>query len=281
MGALGLSIGSALSYGASSFFDVIGGSKRPALQMTMLTFAAALIVAVPSAVVGMPEFSAAAIWSGVVAGVLGTISTCLMYAAFALAPVGFVAPVASFVTVAVPLCWTLAMGQRVSPTLFAAVGIAIIASAALGVDQQGSTRPTVKGIVVTILAGLGDAAWLITLSLSPAKSGGIPAAADAITGFVVIVAVAAAFGRARGSGRRIGDGGIVLASGLTQGAGTVLLVFALHSHELATVAGLFSLYPAVTLLLSVLLRRERFTAEGGFGVSLAAAALGLFAVVNA
>jgi drug/metabolite transporter (DMT)-like permease len=120
------------------------------------------------------------------------------------------------------------------------------------------------------------AAYIIAIDATPVESGLVPLFIDLIAGGTLFAA-ALAWGRVRngpGELRGLRDRTATLqaiAAGLLLVTGNILLVIGLHLGDLAVMGVLNSLYPLGTVLLAIVILRERLTVLQGIGIALAIA----------
>jgi drug/metabolite transporter (DMT)-like permease len=272
-------LASAVSYGTSDFAAGLASRKFDARPVT----AAAQTLGALTAVIAVVLFpgagpGAAALEWGALSGVGSAVGTLSLYHGLSIARMSVVATLAAVVTAVVPAVAGIALGNHLS--VAAGVGIAIAIPAIGLVSWQPQARqPTAErgGALYGILAGLGFALLFIALDRAGTHAGAWPL----IPGQLVSIAAVTPFAY-RGV-RTVGRPSRVVV-GLTLGAGVLsatanLLFLAATGHgELAIVAVLAALYPAITVILARLLLAERWTPHQLAGFLVAAAAIVLVTV---
>ena len=179
------------------------------------------------------------------------------------------------------------MGERFPPIGYAALVVVIIAGILLAATPEsgGAKRPSPRALFYAGTAGVGFAAYIILIDATPAELELVPLFCDLISGgglFAIALLV-----------RRIRNGPAelaalrdrtatlqALAAGVLLVTGNILLVIGLHLGDLAVMGVLNSLYPLGTVLLAIILLRERLTPLQGVGIVLALAGAVTLTVVT-
>ncbi|WP_433210285.1 EamA family transporter [Dactylosporangium sp. CS-047395] len=247
-----------------------------------------LLVVVLSKVVSLPllavylllipgALSAHAMTWGAAAGVLGVLGMFVFYRALAAGAMAIVAPISAVTTALIPVAFGLATGER--PGTLALTGAAC-AIAAIGlVSAAGGAGGRVTGRLVGLALLSGAAFGLFFTCLAHAGDGGglWPIAGAQ----VAAVAFGAPFAWARfrrgaalpaGSSRRW-----MITAGLLDMSANALYLLAVARGDLSIIAPIASLYPVSTVLLAMLVDRERLRPVQLAGLGLAATALVLVA----
>jgi drug/metabolite transporter (DMT)-like permease len=155
------------------------------------------------------------------------------------------------------------------------VGIALALAGIwlLAWTPAGRMRPA--GLGLAGLAGLGFGAFLLLIAQVQGASVVWPLIAARTASVAVLVGVAALGHRPAWPGRRAA--GLVVLAGSMDAGGNALFVLAAQAGRLDVAATLASLYPATTVLLAVVVLRERFNRLQAVGVIVALAAVPLLA----
>jgi drug/metabolite transporter (DMT)-like permease len=290
-----LAIGAALAFGAADFWGGLAARQVRAIVTTFgSALAAALLLAIVVAVSG-GRWSASDVGWGVLAGSASVIGLMLLYASLAIGPMSILSPLTAIVSAITPLAWGLLVnGETFDPIGYVGLGIALVAVLLVGfVPGHRVVRPSGRGLVFAIGAGLGIGAFLITMDRTSTDSEMVPllvarstsaVLTGAIVGFMVLAAVRS--GQPARSALLVTSPAVsrysatrlltlVIVCGLTDGAGNVALLVALHEGDLAVVSALSALYPAGTILLAALVVRERVAVIQWIGLALALAAGGM------
>lgn len=289
-----LGLVSALLYGASDFLGGIAARRISPLLSSALAFAVAVVVGGVAVAIERPTYSDDAVALGAVAGVLGAIGTWALYACLAAGPMSVLSPGVAVIYAILPAIVGIALGERFPPIGYAALVAVVVAAVLLSVTrsepgagaggEDGRPKLSGRAIVYAVIAGVGFAGYIILMDQTPAESGLIPLFADLVVA-LLLFAAALAIGRLRNgpgelaglrSGRALGQ---ALAAGALLVAGNILLVIGLHIGDLAVMGVLNSLYPLGTVVLALILLRERLTVVQGAGIVLGLAACAVLALV--
>ncbi len=276
-----LALASALFYGLSDF---VGGLLSRHAPVWQVAFAAQVSSTVCLGLVA-PAFGghvggAALVW-GALSGVGSGVGTAFLFRGLAAGRMSVVAPLSAVGAAVVPVLVSVVLGQR--PSALAWLGI-VAALPAIGLVSAGEDAGPAGGqegvaraaVVDGLLAGGGFGFLFIALGQVPEGSGLLPTAAGQVVSALVVVVLASVLGQAwwprdRRAARA------VLTGPLGAGA-TALYQFAVQSGSLAIAAVLSSLYPAFTVLLAVLVLRERLARVQTVGLALAATSVTLIAL---
>ena len=267
--AVALAISGALAYG---FSDFLGGllSRRGALWPTALTACTGALLGTLVLAVTVTGTPAGSDFGWALAAGLGSgAGTAFLYRGMAAGRMGVVAPISAVGAAAIPVLAGVAGGER--PGILVWLGIAAAFPAIWLVAREESTLPAASssGALDGAAAGIGFGVLFAALGQVPTSSGYWPLALTQAVS-VVGVAVAALAIRADPWPRRAADcGGLV--SGLLAALAVWCFLLATDHGLLTVSAVLVSLYPASTVLLAVLVLRERIHRSQALGLALCAA----------
>ena len=313
-----LALVGAVVYGAADF---LGGLAATRLRSIVVTAAAALsgllalVVAQP--LIGGIWTAADVAW-GALAGGFGVIAVVLLYACLAIGPMSILSPLTAVVSAIAPMAWGLLVdGETLSPVAYAGLGVALVAVVLVGfIPGDKVVRPSTRGLLMAIGAGLAIGGFLIVIDQTSPDSGLVPlvmsrATTAVITVAIVAVLAAVAVRRGRGAASALTPSGptigatpsghadlehasttaavvttpslaaawwLAIACGVVDAAANALLLVALRTGDLSIVSALTALYPAGTILLAAIVLRERVAAVQWIGLALALVAGGLLAL---
>ena len=278
-----LALGSAAAYGASDF---VGGfvSRRTSAWgvafVVQLTSAVAVLVA--ALVERHPPSTHDLLW-GLVSGVGSGVGISFLFRGFAAGRMSVVAPLSAVGAAVIPVAVGLLTGERPGVLVLAGVLAALpgiwlvsVGENAPGDHDPGASRSAAdSGVMDGVLAGIGFSGTFIGLGRLHDDPGLWPLVGSQATSAVTVLALAAALGvRVLPVSRtawRAWPGGPL-------GSLALVLFRAATGAGLLTVAVvLTSLYPAMTILLAVLLLRERISRVQGAGLALCAVCVALVA----
>ncbi len=313
-----LALAGALIYGAADFFGGLAAKRLRSIVVTAVAALAglvALLVAQP--LLGGVWSGEDAAW-GVLAGVFGLVAVVLLYACLAIGPMSILSPLTAVVSAIAPMLWGLLVnGETLSAIGYAGLAAALVAVVLVGfIPGEKAVRPSARGLVMAVGAGLAIGGFLIVVDQTSAESGVVPlvmsrATSGVVTGLVVLVMIVVA----RRSGRPLtsvfepgaaslgatptGHADLEHAThgapaalrltasrawwlavlcGVVDAAANVLMLVALRLGDLSIVSALTALYPAGTILLAAIVLRERVAAVQWAGLALALAAGGMLAL---
>ncbi|GAA4740584.1 DMT family transporter [Amnibacterium soli] len=269
----------ALVYGFSDFAGGLASRRAPALavvfcgQLASTALLAVLLVAVPG------RFDPPSIGWGATAGLCGGLALLLFYRSLAVAPMTVVAPLTAVMSAVVPVVGGIGLGERPSP--LALLGVLLAVGAVLLVSAEEGRLPGLRtlrgpGVVGALVAGTGFGLLFVLLSRSADDSGFWPLAGARVAS-VVLLGLVALIGR-RGLVPRGAAPGLVLASGIGDMTANLLFVLASRLGLLSVVGVLLALYPAGTVLLALLVLRERLHRVQLAGLGVAAGGVVLIAL---
>lgn len=269
-----LALLSAGAYGTGDFAAGLAARRYASGAVTLSSQAAGLIAAGIALLffAGSGPATAPLLW-GALSGVGSAIGTFSLYHGLSVGRMSVVATLSAILTAVIPVLVGLALGNHLSVT--AAIGIIVALPAIALVSWQPGRRRSggeVAGALYGGLAGLGFALLLIALDKAGTRSGAWPLIpGQAISVLLLLpVAVRGVAGHGR-PGRRAVH--LMLGAGALTGSGNLLYLAATGHGQLAVVAVLTSLYPAMTVILARLFLAEHWTPLQAAGLLSAALAI--------
>lgn len=271
MGAL-LALLAAVAYGTSDFAAGVASRRLSAGPVTVTVQACGLVAAGIAVLLfpGTGPAAAALAW-GAVSGIGSAAGTLSLYQGLSAGPMSVVATVSSVLTAVIPAVVGVALGERLPAPAIAGIAIAVLAIALVSWQPgSGDGRRVRAGLGYGVLAGMGFALLLIALDRAGTHAGAWPL----VPGQAVSLLLTAPF--ARGirelrSARR--SAALTVGAGLLGGTANLSFLAATGRGQLAIVAVLTALYPAVTVLLARVVLAERWTRLQAAGLVTAAAAI--------
>ncbi|MEO5921109.1 MAG: DMT family transporter [Pseudolysinimonas sp.] len=269
---------SAVVYGASDFLGGLASRRISALLASFIGFVVATVVTSVALLIERPVWSTEAVVLGAIAGVAGSIGTWALYACLAVGPMSVLSPGVAAIYAVLPAIVGIVLGERFPPIGYAALVVVVIAGILLAASREsgGTARPSGRALAYAGTAGVAFAGYIIAIDATPAESGLIPLFVDLLVGGALFAAVLT-WGRTRsgpGELRGLRDRKatlLAIAAGALLVTGNILLVTGLHLGDLAVMGVLNSLYPLGTVLLAIVVLRERLTVLQGVGIALALA----------
>jgi drug/metabolite transporter (DMT)-like permease len=213
---------------------------------------------------------------GAAGGLCGVIGLVLFYGAMSQGAMTVVAPVAAVTSAVVPVITGLAYGERPGSVRLIGVACALIAIAlvSLAPSPRGTpSRVTLRLLGQAALAGIGFGGFFVCLDQAGTfgNPGLWPILASQLTAIAatgLLVAIVRPGGQPRGRALAW-----TLVAGPFDMTANALYLAATRSGDLSVVAPLAALYPVSTVILALLIDRERLRPVQGFGFALAVLAL--------
>jgi drug/metabolite transporter (DMT)-like permease len=285
--AVALAALSGLVWGAGDFLGGKATQRTPALVTAVLSKAASLpLLGLYLALLPAAAHTASLGW-GAVAGLFGMSALVVFYRALSTGSMAIVAPVSAVTAAVVPLVVGLVIEQPPGPVPLAGAGCAVVAIALVSVagNERASERTMKHREVVrfdlrlvglALASGAGFGMFFVFLKRAGDAAGGDPglwpvlasqAAALTLGGVLLL--------RARRS-VALPRGGVlvlVVSAGVLDMTANALYLLAVQGGLLSIVAPVASLYPVSTVLLAMLVDRERMRPVQIAGLGLAVTAL--------
>ena len=270
-------------YGASDFFGGLSAGRMRAEKVTAITSVAGLVLLCITALFFGATFSPAAFGWGALAGVAGALSLVLLYGCLAIGPMSILAPIMALVSAVISITIAFARGERLSAIGYLGLVVGLVALVLIClVPGRQVVRPTLRGILMAVGAGVGVGLYLFLIDLSPPDSGLAPLiVVFAVSGLITSIAVlvrrlVAGTAPAPVPGPWWKSGfTLALLAGITDTTASILFLAALRLGDLSVVSVLNALSPAGTILLAAVVLKERVAPVQwcGLAVALIGAAL--------
>ncbi|MGB2920296.1 MAG: DMT family transporter [Mycobacterium sp.] len=269
----------ALGYGVSDFVGGIASRRVAALRVVLVSYPVALVLLVVIAVPFGGQIDTPAVVWGLLSGVAQAFGVWWFYAALGSGPISVVSPLTAILVAGIPVGFGLALGER--PGVIALVGVALALAAVVLVSREATdedVRPhrfTVKVAWLTVGAGVAFGMNFVVLDQVPPEAELWPLVFGRIaaTAIVLLAAVVTAnLVLERGIPLRL-----AVFAGVLDTIANVATLLALQSAMLSLAGVLIALYPAATVLLAILVLRERVTRWQAIGMVLALASVGMIA----
>jgi len=263
----------ATAYGISDFIGGFASRRVSALNVLLVSYpVGGALMAATLPFFGGPVSARTLAWS-LAGGVVGLVGVALMYSALAVAPMNIISPVTAVMSAVVPVCGGVLRGER--PALLAWLGILLGLVAVVLISRQPSDHTQMpaswRPLLMSVLAGVGFGAYFICLASTDHDSGLWPVVISRGCSAVLVVPLLLSVDRFT----RPPAGVLALATvagGLDASANMAFLLAS--RHGLLSLAGVITaLYPAGTVLLAMLLLKERAGTVQRAGLAVAVAAV--------
>ncbi len=314
----GLALFGAVVYGAADFFGGLAAKRLRSIVVTAASAASGLVfLALLLPFAGGVWAPADVAW-GAVAGAFGVIAIALLYACLAIGPMSILSPLTAVVSAIAPMLWGLFVnGETLSAIGYLGLGVALVAVVLVGfIPGERVVRPSARGLIMAVGAGLAIGAFLIAIDQTSSESGLVPLVMTRATNMAITaIIIGALVIRALSAGRRAASvldvSGVVIGAtpsghadlehaGVSSGAGVpasrnrawllaiicgvvdaaanAIMLLALRIGDLSIVSALTALYPAGTIILAAVVLKERVGAVQWAGLALALIAGGMLAL---
>ena len=216
---------------------------------------------------------------GALCGVAQAFGVWWFYAALGSGPISVVSPLTAMLVAGIPVAAGLVLGER--PGLIAGVGVVLALVAVVLVSREATDKDvtphrfTAKVAWLTVGSGVAFGLNFVLIDQAPVEAKLWPlvfARMSATTLVLVIAAVSRNLRPPTGTPLKLA----ILAAFLDVGANIAMLL-ALQASLLSLAGVLMSLYPAATVLLAIVVLRERVTRWQVLGMVLALAAVAMIA----
>jgi drug/metabolite transporter (DMT)-like permease len=281
-----LALVSAAAFGMSDFFGGIASRRVAALRVVLVSYPiSAVVIAVVATFVG-GDFSWRSMLFGAASGLVMALAMWWFYIALAEGPMSVVSPLTAVIVAGIPVIVGVLLGERPSVIAYGGIALAIVAVMLVSREPSGTADHTVSGASAprftrrvagfTVGSGICFALSLVFTHQIEVGTGLWPLVVSRTVASVIVIAVATATGQLAKPPRAILGFAALVA--LLDVVATSTLLYALQAGLLSLVSVLVSLYPAVTVLLAVLVLKERVGRWQVVGMGLALAAVAAIAV---
>ena len=281
-----LGFATSLTYGFADFFGAIASKKLRPVFVTAFAayFGLALLVSLVVSGAFTADFSQQALFWGIVGGLFSAAAMSCLYASLAIGPISILSPLSAVISAVVPAIVGVTRGDSFSGLGWVAILLILVAVVFVGfIPGEKIVRPSTKGLLLGVGAGVGIGAVLICLNVAPAAAGLAPVIVLRITNATLLTTFALtmfARRKARPAELRLSTKTWVniAIAGFCDAGANVLFVMASRQGNLTLVAVLTALYPLGTILLARLVLKEKIATIQLIGILLALGASALLAI---
>jgi drug/metabolite transporter (DMT)-like permease len=268
------------AYGVSDFVGGLAARHVAALRVVIVSYPLALAVLLVMALSTGGTISPGSVLWGSLCGVSQGLAIWWFYAALGSGPISVISPLTAILAAGLPLGIGLALGER--PGAIAGVGAVLALVSVVLVSREATdedSRPhrfTRTVAWLTAGAGLGFGLNFVLLAQAPHDAKLWPLVFGRATATVIMVAAAmftANLRVPRGIPLKL-----AFAAAAFDVTANVTQLLALQSSMLSLSSVLMSLYPAFTVLLAIVVLRERVTRWQVLGMVLALVGVALISV---
>jgi drug/metabolite transporter (DMT)-like permease len=250
-----------------------------ALRVVLVSYPIALMLLTIVATFVGGHISVGAVFWGALCGLSQAFGVWWFYAALGAGPISVISPLTAILVAGIPVAVGLVSGER--PGAIAAVGVGLALVAVVLVSREATDEDdtphkfTAKVAWMTVGSGLAFGLNFVLIAQAPAEAELWPLVFARLSASVLVLVIAAMSANLRaptGTPLRLA----VLAALLDTGANVAMLM-ALRGSYLSLAGVLMSLYPVATVLLAIVVLRERVTRWQTVGMVLALAAVAMIA----
>lgn len=263
----------AAAYGVSDFIGGIASRRVSAMNVLLVSYpVGGVLMAALLGFYGGPVSANTLAWS-LGGGVAGMTGVALLYSALALAPMNVISPVTAVMAAVVPVFAGVIKGER--PHLLAWLGIVLGLVAVVLISRQPSDHPHGpigwKPLTMAVVAGIGFGVYFVCLAESDHDSGLWPVVISRACSAVLVLPLVLTGGRY--VRLRLPTLWLAAVAGVLDATANVAFLLA-SRHGLLSLSGVITaLYPAGTVLLAVLILKERTGKVQRVGLGVATAAV--------
>jgi drug/metabolite transporter (DMT)-like permease len=275
----------ALFIGISDFLGGAASHRASPLTVSAVLQLAGLLTLAPiAAVLGASALAAGDLGLGALSGLVTSVAFLGFFTAMAHGRIGVVLPVSAAVAALLPAVAGVVGGNQLSALALGGVGCALVAiplvayepAEGSGERQEGVPEywSAARQVLVSTACGAGFGIYFICIGHTSTDSGLWPTVANLVVAVAVTVPVAMRAGLMPGpaSAPRL-----ALFGGLALGVADATLTTALQRGPLTVASVLGNLYPLVTIVLGVVVLRERVHRWHAVGIALALAGVTMIA----
>jgi len=242
---------------------------------------ATVLLGVTAATAGGPVHSGALLW-GSLYGISQAIGVYWFYAEVSAGPISVVSPLAAILNAAVPVAVGVALGERPGET--ASVGVVLAMLAVILVSRESPAdedvrthRFTSKVGWLTVGSGVAFGLDFVLLHQAPVECRLWPLFFARAAATVLVFAGAGMSNNLQLPSRT--PLRLAVAAALLDTCANITMLLAIQKWMLSLASILISLYPATTVILAIIVLRERVTRWQALGMILAAVSVSMIAAI--
>lgn len=263
----------AASYGVSDFVGGLAARRVPAITVVLLSYPlGAVLTAALLPFYGGPVSAGTLAWS-TAGGAAGLLGIGLLYYTLGQAPMNVISPITAVMSAVVPIAGGVAQGERPHAAAWFGIGLGLLAVALISRQPEDHPHGPIgwRPIALAVLSGVGFGAYFLCLAHTDDDSGIWPVVLSRVAAGLLALPVAAlAAGFVRMPRPVLALAGT---AGVLDAAANLSFLLA-SRHGLLSLSGVITaLYPAGTVLLAVLLLKERTGPVQRWGLAVAVAAV--------
>jgi drug/metabolite transporter (DMT)-like permease len=269
-------IASAISWGGGDFTGGLAMRKGKQFHALVVSMVAGLVILIGVVLLRQEKFPPAeVIYWPVLAGAVGCIGIGSLYMALSSNHSAIVAPASAVIGVVVPVLFnTITKGLPSTSALFG-FGLALLGIWMVSRTGSESAPLTRKGLILTIVSGLGFGGFYIFMAQVPKGYIFSPLVVSRSTAFLVALFLLILTREVKSS---FFANPIALLAGVLDAGGNALYMLARQYTREDVAVVLTSVYPAINVLLAWMIVKEPVSRWQWTGVVLCVVAVGLISV---
>ncbi len=265
---------SAASWGSGDFSGGYSTRRTPVLTVLIFSQITGLAALILFAVAfGEPAPSCQDLLIGAVAGIVGDIGLAALYRAMAIGKMSIAAPISAVLQGLLPV--TFGIATQGLPGGLTMLGFGMALAGVWLISQPGSGKISADGLGLAITAGMGFGGFLTLVALLSDEALFWSLAASRVSSITVMLILAYATRRMVAPTRKFLP--LIMVCGVMDVGGNVFFALAEEAGRVDVASVLSSLYPATTVVLALIILKERLTRWQSVGVVCAMTAIVLIA----
>lgn len=247
--------------------------------MVLVSYPIALVLLTGVAAIVGGQVNQGAVFWGALCGVSQAFGIWWFYAALGSGPISVVSPLTAILVAGIPVGAGLALGER--PGAIAGVGVVLALIAVVLVSREATDKDvtphtfTAKVAWLTVGSGVAFGLNFVLIHQAPVEAKLWPLVFARLSASVLVFAIAAVTADLRApSGTPLR---LAMLAAVLDAVANIAMLLALQASLLSLAGVLMSLYPAATVLLAIVVLRERVTRWQILGMVLALAAVAMIA----
>lgn len=247
--------------------------------MVLVSYPIALVLLTGVAAIVGGQVNQGAVFWGALCGVSQAFGIWWFYAALGSGPISVVSPLTAILVAGIPVGAGLALGER--PGAIAGLGVVLALVAVVLVSREASDKDvtphtfTAKVAWLTVGSGVAFGLNFVLIHQAPVDAKLWPLVFARLSASVLVFGIAAVTANLRApSGTPLR---LAMLAAVLDAVANIAMLLALQASLLSLAGVLMSLYPAATVLLAIVVLRERVTRWQVVGMVLALAAVAMIA----